>query len=431
MTRSESRQGEARNDARPHALLALPCLQRQRQRRAPTLEVVVDVPAKCARGKGNATGRGGDADVNAAKGERGLDADGLLARRLQEEEEEETAAKDGAGPSTSAARRKSRRKPSTTTSALASSTSSASQLSADPNDPQIILEPHKKLLVGGGTCGNGKAGRAVLERGSCPRSLFDTRLFPRSHNYDMPVLLSALDKTYLTDHLRRPTPSINPSTTKRKLTAAKPRKSAHDLARDRLYLVAFQILSSLLPSPDSPTPETYDFLPSPLLSALVELSTLPDVLTQLLRNDSVTEWQRRSDSPGHSPYAYGLFEFDIFLPLQYPPVNPVCWLKTTGGKKVRFNPNLYAEGKICLSLLGTWSGASEEMSQPGQSTIVQVLLSISLMISGQLPSKNCSLATACWANLNWIKDGKFKASIWSDIIVLHFLLERSKLASTL
>ncbi|GEM12832.1 baculoviral IAP repeat-containing protein 6 [Rhodotorula toruloides] len=215
------------------------------------------------------------------------------------------------------------------------------------------------------------------------------------------------------------------------------------MARDRLYLVAFQILSSLLPSPDSPTPETYDFLPSPLLSALVELSTLPDVLTQLLRNDSVTEWQRRSDSPGHSPYAYGLFEFDIFLPLQYPPVNPVCWLKTTGGKKVRFNPNLYAEGKICLSLLGTWSGASEEMSQPGQSTIVQVLLSISLMISGATITrsfynepgmsamKDDERNTTCWANLNWIKDGKFKASIWSDIIVLHFLLERSKLASTL
>ena len=29
---------------------------------------------------------------------------------------------------------------------------------------------------------------------------------------------------------------------------------------------------------------------------------------------------------------------------------------TTGGNKVRFNPNLYDSGKVCLSLLGTWSG---------------------------------------------------------------------------
>lgn len=29
---------------------------------------------------------------------------------------------------------------------------------------------------------------------------------------------------------------------------------------------------------------------------------------------------------------------------------------TTGGGKVRFNPNLYANGRVCLSILGTWSG---------------------------------------------------------------------------
>jgi len=27
-----------------------------------------------------------------------------------------------------------------------------------------------------------------------------------------------------------------------------------------------------------------------------------------------------------------------------------------GGGSVRFNPNLYASGKVCLSILGTWSG---------------------------------------------------------------------------
>ncbi|EMS18111.1 baculoviral IAP repeat-containing protein 6 (apollon) [Rhodotorula toruloides NP11] len=584
-------------------------------------------------------------------------------------------------------------------------------------------------------------------------------------------LLSALDAVYLTDHLRRPLPSASTSSaSKRKktaiatgkgkgvgygsnriapgyagatgvgyaveeeedseeaeewwdeevgeyvvrervkpaLTTNKPRENAHDLAQDRLYLLAFRLLSSLLPSPDSPTPKIYDFLPSSLLSPLIELSTLPDLLTLLLRNDSVPEWQRRSEvyfamldvlgkiggsqgllgvlfgerrekrwsegiggwmrgvgevrwerkalpgqteeggakgkkgkgkaaprgrkrkagegeeeeenkgeivmtaplythlgkllrqasafrkaaisgdfddsdaaligicgdfvtagerfrqtekvwedmhgrdlggavvegsgegkgkgkerewteadyvkacealaydsvnlaivndkgeitypnhyynrdilasansrrtnfahlakelavlstslppgiwvrvdetrvdvikcliaGPEHSPYANGLFEFDIFLPLQYPLVSPVCWLKTTGGNKVRFNPNLYAEGKVCLSLLGTWSGAPEEMWQPGQSTILQVLLSISTNYPfynepgmGAMKddernknyNKNCSLATTRWAILDWIKDGKFKESIWSDIIVSHFLLQRSKVVSTI
>jgi hypothetical protein len=48
-----------------------------------------------------------------------------------------------------------------------------------------------------------------------------------------------------------------------------------------------------------------------------------------------------------------------------------------GAWQVRFNPNLYNCGKVCLSLLGTWSGPSW---QPGTSTLLQVLLSISAMI---------------------------------------------------
>ncbi|BGP43102.1 hypothetical protein JCM10449v2_007126 [Rhodotorula kratochvilovae] len=158
--------------------------------------------------------------------------------------------------------------------------------------------------------------------------------------------------------------------------------------------------------------------------------------------------------PEDSPYAGGLFEFDIFLPLQYPQVSPLCWLRTTGGGACRFNPNLYAEGKVCLSLLGTWSGAPEEMWQPGKSTLLQVLLSITSMILGtNYPfyngkpqpgfgaprddernknyNKNCSLATTRWAILDWIQGDKFKDSIWADVIVSHFLLQRRTISSTL
>jgi len=31
-------------------------------------------------------------------------------------------------------------------------------------------------------------------------------------------------------------------------------------------------------------------------------------------------------------------------------------LTTTGNGAIRFNPNLYNWGKVCLSLLGTWRG---------------------------------------------------------------------------
>jgi ubiquitin-conjugating enzyme E2 Z len=62
----------------------------------------------------------------------------------------------------------------------------------------------------------------------------------------------------------------------------------------------------------------------------------------------------------------------------YPHSPPRVTLKTTGGGVVRFNPNLYKCGKVCLSILGTWSGPSWSPVH----TIGSVLLSIrSLMNS--------------------------------------------------
>lgn len=57
--------------------------------------------------------------------------------------------------------------------------------------------------------------------------------------------------------------------------------------------------------------------------------------------------------PEGTPYAGGLFEFDCFLPLDFPDSPPLVNLATTGGGTVRFNPNLYENGKVCLSLLGS------------------------------------------------------------------------------
>ncbi|KAJ3246648.1 Baculoviral IAP repeat-containing protein 6, partial [Borealophlyctis nickersoniae] len=94
--------------------------------------------------------------------------------------------------------------------------------------------------------------------------------------------------------------------------------------------------------------------------------------------------------PEGTPYSNGCFEFDIAFPDDYPAVPPKVNFKTTGGGTVRFNPNLYAEGKVCLSLLGTWAGAPSEMWQEGanQSTLLQVLMSIQSMILVDEPYYN-------------------------------------------
>jgi len=81
--------------------------------------------------------------------------------------------------------------------------------------------------------------------------------------------------------------------------------------------------------------------------------------------------------PVGTPYENGCFEFDIFLPHAYPSVPPMVNLRTTGNGTVRFNPNLYNCGKVCLSLLGTWAGPSWD---PKSSTLLQVLVSIQALI---------------------------------------------------
>lgn len=47
-------------------------------------------------------------------------------------------------------------------------------------------------------------------------------------------------------------------------------------------------------------------------------------------------------------------------------------LVTTGQGTVRFNPNLYQDGKVCLSVLGTWHGHASEKWNPSESSLYQV-----------------------------------------------------------
>lgn len=89
--------------------------------------------------------------------------------------------------------------------------------------------------------------------------------------------------------------------------------------------------------------------------------------------------------PEDTPYANGCFIFDVDMGNDYPNAPPKVQLLTTSSflsasdRRVRFNPNLYECGKVCLSLLGTWSGPGW---QPKESTLLQVLVSLQSLILG-------------------------------------------------
>ncbi|RCV15741.1 hypothetical protein SETIT_3G082200v2 [Setaria italica] len=89
--------------------------------------------------------------------------------------------------------------------------------------------------------------------------------------------------------------------------------------------------------------------------------------------------------PQGTPYHDGLFFFDAQFPASYPATPPVVYYHSGG---LRLNPNLYACGKVCLSLLGTWQGSSCEKWNSAQSTMLQVLISIQALVLNEMPYFN-------------------------------------------
>lgn len=81
--------------------------------------------------------------------------------------------------------------------------------------------------------------------------------------------------------------------------------------------------------------------------------------------------------PFETPYEGGFFYFILRCPPDYPLSPPRVRLMTTGRGTVRFNPNLYQNGKVCLSILGTWSGPGWSSTQ----SISSVLLSIQSLMN--------------------------------------------------
>lgn len=89
--------------------------------------------------------------------------------------------------------------------------------------------------------------------------------------------------------------------------------------------------------------------------------------------------------PKGTPYHDGLFFFDAQFTSSYPSAPPTVHYHSGG---LRLNPNLYNCGKVCLSLLGTWSGSGCEKWNPNQSTMLQVLVSIQALILNEKPYFN-------------------------------------------
>lgn len=87
-----------------------------------------------------------------------------------------------------------------------------------------------------------------------------------------------------------------------------------------------------------------------------------------------------------TPYDDSLYLFDVHLPSNYPNVPPKFHFHSFNAG--RLNPNLYEEGKVCVSLLGTWNGKESSEKWTKNSDIEQILLSIKALILVKDPFHN-------------------------------------------
>jgi baculoviral IAP repeat-containing protein 6 len=82
--------------------------------------------------------------------------------------------------------------------------------------------------------------------------------------------------------------------------------------------------------------------------------------------------------PIDTPYDSGIYIFNIYIPDSYPSGPPKMIHENNGNKRI--NPNIYNNGKVCLSLLGTWNGRGGENWNSRTSTLLQLLISVQSQI---------------------------------------------------
>ena len=136
----------------------------------------------------------------------------------------------------------------------------------------------------------------------------------------------------------------------------------------------------------------------------------------------------------NTPYENGFYLFDLKLPEDYP-FSPPKMKYCTNNNKTRFNPNLYINGKVCLSLLNTWSGPKWTSCN----SLTSLLLSLQAIVFIENPLHNepgfeNDISTRCinynkilyyqninTAIINTIKNLPNSFSCFEGIIIQKFL----------
>ena len=185
-------------------------------------------------------------------------------------------------------------------------------------------------------------------------------------------------------HLTPPSPLMNVSVARIPPTSRKADPDSHEEYHFSTFPdmpPQFEVLEDI-PPPD----HHYAAKPTRLTATLLrrvrkEHAMLADALPAGIW---VRTWSERLDlfrilivGPRGTPYELAPFVIDVHLRDDYPQRAPEVYFHSWTFGVGRINPNLYEEGTVCLSVLGTWpEGEKHEAWNPERSSVLQVLVSL-------------------------------------------------------
>ena len=88
--------------------------------------------------------------------------------------------------------------------------------------------------------------------------------------------------------------------------------------------------------------------------------------------DNLLEGHALIFGPEDTIYANGCYFFKFNYPNDYPFTPPKVTYLTNNGS-TRFNPNLYRNGKVCISILNTWKGEQWTSCQNIRSVLLMLV----------------------------------------------------------
>jgi len=114
--------------------------------------------------------------------------------------------------------------------------------------------------------------------------------------------------------------------------------------------------------------------------------------------------------PENTPYQDAPFVIDWMLDSNFPQSPPIAhFLSWTNGNG-RVNPNLYEEGKVCLSILGTWAGDRNETWSASRSSLLQAFVSI----QGLVLVKEPWFCEPAYEKLRGTEEGTVNSRLYSE-----------------